>query len=125
MTNLNAAGTDPFILRYLGLKPGAIVHLVRCRVLARPAIDESLNLFSRIEINVFAQNIIIEQFLMAENLAFAGFRQNNELVAHITADGAGIGPHRNGLQSHACVCPQIRDEHFVISNAARFRIEIE
>ena len=56
---------------------------------------------------------------MAEHLAFAGLGQDDELVAEIAADRAGVGAHRNGLQAHAGEGAQIGDEHPVIGVLGR------
>ncbi len=62
---------------------------------------------------------------MAENLALAGFGQNDEFVRQVAANRAGIGPHRNGFQSHARKCVQIGHKHAVIGLAGAVFIQIK
>ena len=62
---------------------------------------------------------------MAEDLALAGLGQDDELVAEIAADRAGIGPHRDRLQAQAREGAQIGDEHAVIGVARAGLVEVE
>jgi hypothetical protein len=77
------------------------MHFVSCRVRRRPASDDIRQLFVVAEISVCARNGEIEIGFISINLAFAGFSQNDEFMAEITTDRAGIGTHRNCLQTDA------------------------
>ena len=46
-------------------------------------------------------------------------------MAHVAADGAGIGGHRDRLQAHALEGAQIGDEHLAIGAARALDIDVE
>ena len=62
---------------------------------------------------------------MAEHLALAGRRQNDELVAEVAADRAGLRPHRNGGQAEPRERAQVSGELLVVGMARARLIEVE
>ena len=62
---------------------------------------------------------------MAEDLALAGLGQDDEFVAQIAADGAGVGPHGHRLQAEAGEGVQIGHEHAVVGSAGGSLVDIE
>ena len=56
---------------------------------------------------------------------FRRCRPDDELVAKIAADRAGVGPHRHGLQPHAREGAQIGHEHLVIGAARAVGVDVE
>ena len=62
---------------------------------------------------------------MAIDLALAGVGENDELVAQIAADRAGLGHHRHRFKPHAGEGAQIGHEHFVVGPARVLDGEIE
>ena len=57
--------------------------------------------------------------------ALAGVGENDEFVAEVAADRAGVGAHRDRLQPHAREGAQIGDEHLVVGMPRPGGIEIE
>ena len=62
---------------------------------------------------------------MAEDLALAGVGQNDEFVAEVAADRAGVGAHRDRLQAHAREGAQIGHEHAVVGRLGALVVEVE
>jgi hypothetical protein len=62
---------------------------------------------------------------VAEHGAFAGLGQDDELVAEVAADRAGVGAHRHRLQAHAREQVQIGHEHAVVGLARALGVEVE
>ena len=62
---------------------------------------------------------------VAEDLAFAGRGQNDELVRQVAADRAGVGHHRNGGEAEALEGAQVGGEHPVVGMARAGLIEVE
>ena len=62
---------------------------------------------------------------MAIDLALAGVGENDEFVAEIAADRAGLGHHRHRFQSHAGEGAQIGHEHLVVGFARVVEGEVE
>ena len=62
---------------------------------------------------------------VAKDLALAGVGENDEFVAEIAADRAGLGHHRHRFQSHAGEGAQIGHEHLVVGLARVIDGEIE
>ena len=63
--------------------------------------------------------------LWQNTLALAGFRQHDEFMAEIAADRAGLGAHRDRLQSHAREGAQIGDIHPVVGTTRRVLVDVE
>ena len=61
----------------------------------------------------------------AEDLALAGLGQDEEFMAEIAADRAGIGLHRDRLQPHPREGAQIGDEHLPVGFLRPGIIEVE
>jgi hypothetical protein len=66
------------------------------------------------------RNVEIDEILVAIDFRFAGVGENDELVAEIAADRAGIGAHRNGAQAETVEGAQIGREHLVIGMLGAF-----
>ena len=62
---------------------------------------------------------------MAEHLAFAGRRQNDEFVAEVAADRARFRPHRNGGQAEPRESAQVSGELLIVGMARAGLIEVE
>ena len=101
------------------------MHLVGCRVGRRPALDDIGDLGVVGEVGIGARHRHLEIVAVAEHLALAGIGKDDEFVAEVAADRAGIGAHRNGLQAHAREGAQVGDEHAVVGRPGAFEIEVE
>ena len=62
---------------------------------------------------------------MAIHFALAGVGEDDEFVREISADRAGVGAHRDRLQSEPREGAQIRDEHLVVGVARSGLIDVE
>ena len=62
---------------------------------------------------------------MTEHAGLAGIGEDNELVRQVAADRPGIRLHRDRLQAHALVCPEIGHEHLPVSLHGTVIIQIE
>ncbi len=67
----------------------------------------------------------VEVVLVAEHFALAGVGENDELVAEVAADRAGVGLHRDRLQAEARERAQVGDEHLVVGVPCARLVEIE
>ena len=123
MADLDPAVGDAAFGRHLALELRRVVHFVRCGIKAGPFIDNRLQVGFIVDIQ--RQNVPFQEVAMTEHRAFAGIGQNDEFMAHIAADRAGIRPHRDCLQLHPREGPKIGDEHLVIGATARLGIDIE
>ena len=72
----------------------------------------------RRKVGVLAGHRQVEEVAVAEDLALAGLGQDDEFVAEVAADRAGVGAHRDRLQAHAREGAQIGDEHAVVGGLA-------
>src|SRR5690606_6471500 len=77
------------------------------------------------EIGVLARNGLVEQITVTEYGALAGIGQDDEFVAEITADRAGIRTHRDRGKPQAGIGAQIGHEHALVGLDCRFLGEIE
>ena len=71
------------------------------------------------------EHVDSQEMLVTEHGALACVGQDDELVAGIAADRAGVGRHRDGLQAHPREGAQIGDEHLVVGGPPRHLVEIE
>ena len=62
---------------------------------------------------------------MAEHLALAGGGQDDEFVAEVAADRAGVGDHRDRGQAEAREGAQIGREHLHVAVARALGVEVE
>jgi hypothetical protein len=62
---------------------------------------------------------------VAENLALAGVGKDDEFVAEVAADRAGVGAHRDRLQAQPREGAQVGHEHAVIGRLGTLEIEVE
>ena len=67
----------------------------------------------------------IENVLVDEHGGFAGFGQDDELVAVVAADRACLGAHRDRSQAHAGEDAEIGHEHPVVGQLGTGLIDIE
>ena len=106
MADLDAARREPVAIRDVG--PGRFVmHLVGGGVGRRPFLHDAADLGIVGEIRVRARHVKRQIGAVAEHLALACLGQDDELMAEVAADRAGIGAHRNGLQAHTRERPEI------------------
>ncbi len=99
---------------------GFVVHFVRCRIRRRPARDDIGQLCVIAEISIRTRHGKVEISTVAIDLAFAGFRQNDEFMGKITANRPRIRAHRDGLQANPRKSAQIRHEHAIVSHFRAF-----
>ncbi|MCY1217520.1 hypothetical protein D9M72_294360 [compost metagenome] len=98
----------------------------RCRGVTRgPLVEDRLQAGDVLEVGFFARNIEAEEVLVAVDLGFAGVGEDDEFVAEVAADRAGVGTHRNGAKTHARKRAQVGREHAVIGVFCPLAIEIE
>jgi hypothetical protein len=95
VADLDAARRQPFALGDL-LERRLVVHLVGRGVERGPFVDDRLQVL--LVVDPAAQDVLVDQPLVAEHGALAGLGQHDELVAEVAADRTGIGTHRNRLQ---------------------------
>ena len=74
---------------------GGVMHFGRGGVTRRPLIDQALQRCCIVEIDRLWRRRERQILLVAEHFALAGLRKNDELVAEIAADRAGVGAHRD------------------------------
>src|SRR3546814_5518488 len=77
-----------------------------------PAIHHRLQV--GIVVDVWCKHVEFEEIAVAVDLALAGFSQNDEFVAVVAADRAGVRLHRDRLQTHPREGAKISDEHPVV-----------
>ena len=111
VADLDAARGDAPLLRQR--REGRLVVLLVGRRVGRgPALDDRREVGA--EIRVLARHLEVEERLVAEDGALAGVGEDDEFVAEVAADRAGIGAHRDGLQAEPREGPEIGDEHAVV-----------
>ena len=122
MAHFDAARGDAPLLRQR-VERGGIVHLFRGRIVARALLDHRYEIGT--EIKIETRRTERQQFAVAEYGAFAGVGENDELVAQIAANGAGVGTHRDCGQAHAVKCIQVGAEHLPVGCARAFLRQVE
>ena len=76
-------------------------------------------------VDIVAGHRQIEHVAVAIDRGLAGLRQHDEFVAEIAADRAGLGAHRDRLQSHPREGAQIGDEHPVVGAPGGGLVDVE
>ena len=120
MANFDAAQAHQLISRHRTLI--RIMHFISACIKRCEAVNNGLQILIIIDLR---DQISIQPVLMKIDPAFTGLSQNDEFMAHITADRTGISLHRNGCQAHSGKGFQIGYEHPVIGRARTLRIGIE
>ena len=118
VADLDAARGDAPLLRQRR-EGGRVVLLVGRGVGRGPALDDRREVGA--EIGVLARHVELEESAVAEDGALAGLGEDDEFVAEVAADRAGIGAHRDRLQAQPREGAQIGDEHPVVGVRARPR----
>ncbi len=77
------------------------------------------------EVGVDRRDRLVGQALVEEHGALARLGKHVELVAHVAADRAGVGPHRHAHEPHAVEGAQVRDEHPVEGLCGAGLVEVE
>ncbi|MNE83712.1 hypothetical protein D3C80_1805500 [compost metagenome] len=62
---------------------------------------------------------------MAEHFRFTGVGQNDEFMAVVATDRAGVGTHWDGAQTKTREGAQVRGEHLVIGMNGAFLRQVE
>ena len=119
VADLDAARGDAPLLRQRR-EGGGVVLLVGRRVEARSSARRSARGRRRKSMSSPGTSSS-SSVAVAEDGALAGLGEDDELVAEVAADRAGIGAHRDRLQAHAREGAQIGDEHPVVGVRARPR----
>ena len=96
VTNFDAAQAHQLISRYRALI--RIMHVIGARIERCKAVDDRLQILVIIDLR---DQIGIQPVFMKKDPAFTCFSQNDEFMAHVTADRTGISLHRNGCQTHS------------------------
>ena len=123
MANFDAARRNPMFLGDSRFELGHVDHVFGRSVKRCPVLEDRLQIAA--EIGVLGRNRLVEQAVVAEHGAFAGFRQHDPLMAQIATDGAGVGAHRNGRQPHAGIGAKICHEHALIGLYRVFLVQVE
>ena len=76
-------------------------------------------------VDLLARRGALDQSAVAEHLALPGAGEDDELVAEVAADRAGVGAHRDRAQPHAGEGAQIGDEHPVVGPPGAGMVEVE
>ena len=87
-----ARGDDGVARRRLGRR---IALVLGRRVARRPIVDDALKVAAIVD--AFRRGLV-QEIGMAVHGGFAGLGQNDEFVAHVAADRAAIGAHRDCFQ---------------------------
>ncbi len=90
-----------------------------------PRVDDALQTRDVVEIDIRAGDLEIEVVAVAEHLALAGLRQNDELVRQVSADRSGIRDHGDGLEAEARERAQVGDEHLVVGVPRPVLVDVE
>ncbi len=122
--HLDAAGGEALGLRH-GAVGGLVVLLVRGGVERGPGVDDGLQRGGIVEIRVLRRRRETEIVLVAEDLALAGVGEDDEFVAEVAADRAGVRLHRDRLQAKPLEGAQVGDEHPVVRVARAGLVEVE
>ena len=101
------------------------MYLARRGVQRRKIVDDRLYNLLVVVIDIGIFEIQIEEIAINIDFALAGLGQNDEFMAEITADRAGVGAHRDRLQPHPREGAQIGDEHLIVGVFGARRVEIE
>ena len=121
VADLDAPRRDQRIAK--GLVLPRIVLVVGRRVNGRPPVDNRLQV--AVVVRGGARSLEFQEVPVAEHLGFAGVGQDDELVAHVAADGAAFGDHGDGLESQALEGAKVGDEHLVVGPFRAFEVEVE
>ena len=113
---------QPLAFRDL-LERRLVVLLVGRGVERRPFVDQRLQVGGVVDLA--AEDVLVDQPLVAEHGALAGVGQDDELVAEVAADRAGVGAHRDRLQAHAGEGAQVGDEHLVVGVRGARLVDVE
>ncbi len=124
MADLDAAGGQAVALRNR-VEGGFVMHFRRCGIDRGPLVEDRLQAGDIVEIGVFGRDFEIGEGLVAEDFRFTGIGQDDEFVAVIAADRAGIGAHRDGAHAEPRKGAQIGDEHLVIGMDGVFAGHVE
>ena len=123
LADLDAARIDALVGRHFALVTLGIVDVLGRGIDRRPLLDDVGEI--AVIIDVIGRDRQIEHVAVAEHAGFAGFRQHDEFMAEIAADRAGLGAHRDRLQSHPRKGAQVSNEHPVIGTARRRLVDVE
>ena len=123
LADLDAPGMHPFLFRHFALETRAIVDVFGCRIDRRPLLDDRGQI--GVIVDILAGHRKIEHVAVAIDAGLAGLRQHDELVAEITADRAGLGAHRDRLQSHSREGAQVSHEHAIVGAPCAGLIKVE
>ena len=100
-----------------------VVLVVGGSVEAGPAIHQRLQVF--IVVDVRRRRLQRQQVPVAIDMALARLGEDDELVAQIAADGAGLRLHRDRLQAQARKGTHIGHEHLVVGVAGAVIVDVE
>jgi hypothetical protein len=123
MSNLDAARLHPLRLGHFGFEACRIVLFGGGGIFAGPGADQRREIAIIIEVGT--GRIHLHEVLVAIDLALAGVGEDDEFVAEIAADRAGLRRHGNRFQTHASEGAQIGDEHPVIGFSGVVDGEVE
>ena len=124
MADLDAAGRKALAFRDR-LEGRRVVHFGGRSVARGPLVEDGAQARNVVEVGVHAGNVEVQEVLVAEDFRLAGIGQDDEFVAEIATDRAGVGAHRNSAQAHAREGAQIGREHAVIGMHGAFAVEVE
>jgi len=123
VADLDAAGRETLVLGDLRLEGGGVVLLVGRGVEIGARGDDGGEV--RLVVDVVAGDGHVHEVAVAEDRALARFGEYDEFMAHVAADGAGVGGHRDRAQAQAVEGAQISDEHLAVGAARALDIEVE
>ena len=110
-------------LWHLGREALLVVLVVGGGVVARPGRDIARQIGA--EVHIGRRHRRLDQVGVAVDLALAGLGQDDELVAQIAADRAGLGHHGDGFEPHAREGAQVGHEHAVVGVPRGLHREVE
>jgi hypothetical protein len=123
MPDFDAAGSQLPVAGDGGTEGRLVGHFVGCRKQRRPVIDDGRQVAR--EVGVDRRDRFVDEVGVEEHRALAGLGEDVELIAHVAANGACVGTHRNAGQAHAIEGAKVGDEHALERGSRAGLVEVE